>query len=47
MMVVAIPYENSTPREIERLITRPVEESLATLTDLKRMNSTSAKTNPK
>ena len=28
---VQIPYEGSSPEEIERLITRPVEEALATL----------------
>ena len=28
---VQIPYDGSTPEEVERLITRPVEEALATL----------------
>ena len=36
---VEIPYEGSTPEEVERLITRPVEEALATLSGLKRMRS--------
>ncbi len=38
---IQIPYEGSTPEEIERLITRPVEESLATLSGVERMFSTS------
>jgi HAE1 family hydrophobic/amphiphilic exporter-1 len=40
-LFVQIPYPGSTPGEIERTITRPVEESLATLPGIKRMNSTS------
>jgi HAE1 family hydrophobic/amphiphilic exporter-1 len=36
---VEIPYPNSTPEEIEREITRPAEEVLATITDLKEMSS--------
>lgn len=38
---VQIPYEGSTPEEIERLITRPVEEALATLAGVERMQSSS------
>ncbi len=38
---IQIPYEGSTPEEVERLITRPVEESLATLSGVERMFSTS------
>lgn len=38
---VQIPYDGSTPEEIERLITRPVEEALATLTGVERMFSSS------
>ena len=38
---VSIPYPNSTPEETERLITRPVEEALATISGLERMNSNS------
>lgn len=41
-IAVVAPYENSTPEEVEREITRPVEEALATLSGLKRMNSTSS-----
>lgn len=40
-MFIMIPYEGSTPEEVERLITRPVEEVLATLPNLKQMTSTS------
>ncbi|MET0230056.1 MAG: efflux RND transporter permease subunit [Rhodanobacteraceae bacterium] len=40
-LFVNIPYPGSTPTEIERTITRPVEEALATLPGVKRMNSTS------
>ena len=39
---IQIPYEGSTPEEIERLITRPVEEALATLTGVERMYSSSS-----
>jgi hydrophobic/amphiphilic exporter-1 (mainly G- bacteria), HAE1 family len=39
---VEIPYEGSSPEEIERLITRPVEEALATLSGVERMQSTSS-----
>jgi len=36
-VAVNIPYPNSTPEEIEREITRPVEEVLATISGIKRM----------
>ncbi len=38
---IQIPYNGSTPEEVERLITRPVEEALATLSGVERMFSTS------
>ncbi len=38
---IQIPYPGSTPEEIERLITRPVEEALATLSGVERMFSSS------
>jgi HAE1 family hydrophobic/amphiphilic exporter-1 len=38
---IQIPYEGSTPEEIERLITRPIEEALATLSGVEQMFSTS------
>lgn len=40
-LFVQIPYPGSTPAEIERTITRPVEEALATIPGIKRMNSSS------
>lgn len=39
---IQIPYEGSTPEEVERLITRPIEEVLATLSGVERMVSTSS-----
>jgi hydrophobic/amphiphilic exporter-1 (mainly G- bacteria), HAE1 family len=39
---INIPYEGSTPEEVELLITRPVEEALATLSGIERMQSTSS-----
>lgn len=38
---INVPYEGSTPEEVEQLITRPVEEALATLSSVERMQSTS------
>ena len=38
---VEIPYPNSTPEEIERQITKPAEEALATISGIKRMTSDS------
>ncbi|MBN8726323.1 MAG: efflux RND transporter permease subunit [Xanthomonadales bacterium] len=40
-LFVQVPYPGSTPEEIERTITRSVEEALATLPGIKRMQSTS------
>ncbi|MBI3171571.1 MAG: efflux RND transporter permease subunit [Hydrocarboniphaga effusa] len=40
-LVVFVPYRNSTPEEVERRITRPVEEALATLSGVENMNSES------
>ncbi len=40
-MVVQVPYQNATPSEIERLITRPVEEAIATMSGIKRLQATS------
>ncbi len=39
---IEIPYPNSTPEEIERQITRPVEEVLATIGGIRRMTSNSS-----
>ena len=40
-LFIQVPYAGSTPEEIERLITRPIEEALATLSGVERMRSTS------
>ncbi len=40
-LFVSIPYAGSTPEEVERTITRPAEEALATLPGVKRINSNS------
>ncbi len=40
-VMVQLPYPGSTPEEVERTITRPAEEALATLSGIKEMNSTS------
>jgi HAE1 family hydrophobic/amphiphilic exporter-1 len=39
---IQVPYEGSTPEEVERLITRPIEEALATLSGVEQMSSTSS-----
>jgi len=38
---IQVPYAGSTPEEVERLITRPIEESLATLSGVEQMFSSS------
>jgi hydrophobic/amphiphilic exporter-1 (mainly G- bacteria), HAE1 family len=40
-VLVELPYPGSTPNEVERTITRPAEEALATLPGISEMNSTS------
>ncbi|TJY60016.1 efflux RND transporter permease subunit [Sinimarinibacterium sp. CAU 1509] len=40
-LFVEVPYRNSTPEEVERRITRPIEEALATLPGIERMHSES------
>jgi len=40
-MYIQFPYPNSTPREVEELITIPVEEVLGTMSDVKEMESNS------
>ena len=40
-LFVQVPYPGSTPAEIERTITRPVEEALSTIPGIQVMNSTS------
>ncbi|MEW6168868.1 MAG: efflux RND transporter permease subunit [Pseudomonadota bacterium] len=39
---INLPYRNSTPEEVERRVTRPVEEALATLPGIERMRSESS-----
>jgi len=39
---IQIPYQGSTPEEVEREITRPVEEVLATLSGIRRLDSRSS-----
>jgi HAE1 family hydrophobic/amphiphilic exporter-1 len=41
-MGIAVPYPGSTPAEVEELITRPIEDALATLPGVKRIRSTSS-----
>jgi HAE1 family hydrophobic/amphiphilic exporter-1 len=36
---IVIPYQGSTPAEVERTVTRPVEEALSTLTGIQHMDS--------
>jgi HAE1 family hydrophobic/amphiphilic exporter-1 len=40
-MMISAPYQASTPAEVERLITKPLEEALATMGGIQRLNSTS------
>lgn len=39
---VSVPYQNSTPEEIDRNITRPIEEAIATISGIQRISSTSS-----
>ncbi len=41
-LLVNIPYDGSTPEEVEQLITRPAEEAIATLSGIKEIRSTSS-----
>jgi len=43
-ILVNIPYEGSTPQEVEREITRPVEEVIATLSGIKKLETNSTAT---
>src|SRR5436309_10624410 len=40
-ITITIPYPNSNPTQIEKQITKPVEEILATIPGVKRLGSTS------
>ncbi|MCG8606307.1 efflux RND transporter permease subunit, partial [bacterium] len=39
---ISVPYTSSSPEEIERLITRPIEEIMGTVSHLDNINSTSS-----
>ncbi|MBN2001359.1 efflux RND transporter permease subunit [candidate division KSB1 bacterium] len=39
---ISVPYASSSPEEVERLITRPIEEIMSTLSHLETINSTSS-----
>jgi len=41
-IVIYIPYQDATPAEIEKMITRPVEEALATMSGIKQLRSSSS-----
>lgn len=41
---IEVPYRNSSPEDVERRITRPVEEAVATMTGVNRMRSESRET---
>ncbi len=40
-MMISAPYQASTPAEVERLVTKPLEEALATMGGIQRLTSTS------
>lgn len=40
-LFVYVPYANATPEQIQEAITKPIEETLATLSGVERMSSTS------
>lgn len=40
-LFVDVPYPGSTPAEVERVLARPIEEALATIPGIQRMQSTS------
>jgi HAE1 family hydrophobic/amphiphilic exporter-1 len=44
-VAIEVPYPGSTPEEVERVITRPIEEVLATISGIKRMESDSEEDN--
>ncbi len=41
-LMVYVPYASSSPEEVERTITRPLEDILSTINNLKNLNSTSS-----
>jgi len=44
-LMVMVPYPSSSPEEVERVITRPLEEVLSTVNNLKNINSSSSSSN--
>ncbi len=38
-LYIQVPYEDSTPSEIEKMITKPVEEALATMSGIKQIRA--------
>ncbi len=43
-LMVQVPYPSSSPEEVERTITRPLEDILSTVNNLKNLRSTSSST---
>ncbi len=41
-LMVQVPYPSSSPEEVERIITRPLEDRLATINNLETLSSTSS-----
>ena len=41
VMFISVPYSGSSPKEVERLITRPIEEAIATVGGISSMKSRS------
>ncbi len=41
-LMVQVPYPSSSPEEVERTITRPLEDTLATISNLENISSTSS-----
>jgi len=41
-LMVQVPYPSSSPEEVERTITRPLEDALATINNLENLSSTSS-----
>ncbi|MFQ5751974.1 MAG: efflux RND transporter permease subunit, partial [bacterium] len=42
---IQVPYASSSPQEVERLITRPIEEIMGTVSNLDKISSTSSANN--
>src|SRR5262245_15255012 len=40
-IMIQVPYPNSSPTQIEKNITKPIEEALSTMSGIKNMNSES------